>query len=887
MDGKISQLVEMGASVAQAKAALADHKDVMTAAEHIFDGKYDHVVEDDDEIPAPVASGSKTTRKEESEDDDEDEEMQDDEDEDDGEVCYAEYDSDFGDGPATARKTTDIDPYAGIFFSKDRKEEVIEIEETPEYVLLEDGETRVPLMTQGEWMRGCPEGGEQGFLFSLYQNLSSDPCPCPYQCGQVCIREKKDFFTLYPDFKQYTSHVSKLVRHVCTGCSKPYCLACGESYSQTEKARPGIGADDPLFHCGNLQGLMIGMGLAIVQMQHDSQDASSKDLQTPSSPDEPEKKKRKLGTSLKSVVPGFLSGPSEDDEAAKKKSGIGYAGNVKEDMSGQLEALASQKARDASMAELLAAVREYLPSVRRAGGGRASDFLVHPTTLAHIRRRFNVLCSTLLRNDSLSDMSDRSALYSELFSWLETISNHEALASIMGMPIMVVASVKDVVIRKSANNAGSTKERTIIYEGSSGPRELLESIVIQAEAALKGLEGIIKAREAKRDPENMTEEQKRMTNLNKGKKPLSGFDEENDKLLKFCSGILNTAAAIDRSLTEIKGNAFMDRMYKSLPRLSAASQANTSTSLDLDDKAVLKSGASEAEARAVYEQWATKARFEYCDLEVKNAHGASSSPPNYKFSYNSDARMLVNSDMPKRSLAIARELAVLTTNLPVSWNSSVFLRVDESRVDIIKALITGPDGTPYENGCYLFDIFLGASYNHTPPLVKYLTTNNGTYRFNPNLYAEGKVCLSLLGTWEGPGWISGKSTLLQVLISIQSMILCEEPYLNEPGWASQAGTPASKAYSANVRRMVVNTAMLGNLKNPPEPFEDVIRTHFRLKAKAITEQLDRWLKMDDGNATSGANNGGLSTNGGSAGAAFQQDVAELKALLRDLANEGQ
>ena len=40
---------------------------------------------------------------------------------------------------------------------------------------------------------------------------------------------------------------------------------------------------------------------------------------------------------------------------------------------------------------------------------------------------------------------------------------------------------------------------------------------------------------------------------------------------------------------------------------------------------------------------------------------------------------------------------------------------------------------------------------------------------------------------------SGKSTLLQVLISIQSMILCDEPFLNEPGWANQGGSPASKA----------------------------------------------------------------------------------------------
>jgi hypothetical protein len=65
---------------------------------------------------------------------------------------------------------------------------------------------------------------------------------------------------------------------------------------------------------------------------------------------------------------------------------------------------------------------------------------------------------------------------------------------------------------------------------------------------------------------------------------------------------------------------------------------------------------------------------------------------------------------------------------------------------------------------------------------------------------------------------------LQVLISIQSMILCDEPYLNEPGWANGGGTPQSKACkplkrcdyvtvlltptdSSNVRRMVVRTAV--------------------------------------------------------------------------------
>lgn len=68
---------------------------------------------------------------------------------------------------------------------------------------------------------------------------------------------------------------------------------------------------------------------------------------------------------------------------------------------------------------MLTNIREFLPNLKRPGGGKTSDYLPHPTTLAHLRRRFNFVSSALLRNDSLSDMSDRSVLYFELFLWLE------------------------------------------------------------------------------------------------------------------------------------------------------------------------------------------------------------------------------------------------------------------------------------------------------------------------------------------------------------------------------------------------------------------------------------------------------------------------------------
>ena len=96
-----------------------------------------------------------------------------------------------------------------------------------------------------------------------------------------------------------------------------------------------------------------------------------------------------------------------------------------------------------------------------------------------------------------------------------------------------------------------------------------------------------------------------------------------------------------------------------------------------------------------------------------------------------------------------------------------------------------PENTPYDSGCFLFDIYFPSDYPKSNCKINLMTTGQGNVRFNPNLYNCGKVCLSLLGTWRGGGGNEGwteKSTLWQVLVSIQSAILGSEfPYFNEPG----------------------------------------------------------------------------------------------------------
>ena len=60
----------------------------------------------------------------------------------------------------------------------------------------------------------------------------------------------------------------------------------------------------------------------------------------------------------------------------------------------------------------------------------------------------------------------------------------------------------------------------------------------------------------------------------------------------------------------------------------------------------------------------------------------------------------------KRMLHMVKEVSSLSTTLPLEWESGIHLCVDQHRMDVLRALIIGPSGTPYQNGIFLFDIFL-------------------------------------------------------------------------------------------------------------------------------------------------------------------------------------
>ncbi|KAH0431024.1 ubiquitin-conjugating enzyme [Colletotrichum camelliae] len=196
---------------------------------------------------------------------------------------------------------------------------------------------------------------------------------------------------------------------------------------------------------------------------------------------------------------------------------------------------------------------------------------------------------------------------------------------------------------------------------------------------------------------------------------------------------------------------------------------------------------------------------------------------------------------PGRMKRLVSELSILQTSIP----EGIFVRHHSDRLDAMTFLIVGPAGTPYENGLFEFDLFCPMDYPQSPPQV-FFRTSPPDRKFNPNLYINGYVCLSLLGTWGGPGWNPGTSTLLQVLVSIQAMIFSESPLWNEPNLEATLTPLHSRVYNVEVRADTTRYALAEWLRKlnsgelESSPWRDVVATHFELRWEEILAAVERW-----------------------------------------------
>lgn len=190
---------------------------------------------------------------------------------------------------------------------------------------------------------------------------------------------------------------------------------------------------------------------------------------------------------------------------------------------------------------------------------------------------------------------------------------------------------------------------------------------------------------------------------------------------------------------------------------------------------------------------------------------------------------------------IQQEWKILEKDIP----ETIYVRVYEERMDLLRAAIVGAPGTPYHDGLFFFDIFLPPDYPQEPPMVHY---NSGGLRLNPNLYESGKVCLSLLNTWAGSGtevWNPDSSTILQVLLSLQALVLNERPYFNEAGYDKQLGRAEGEKNSISYNEnafLVSCKSMVYLLRKPPKHFEALVNEHFKTRGRHILSACEAYMK---------------------------------------------
>ncbi|XP_024864880.1 baculoviral IAP repeat-containing protein 6 isoform X2 [Kryptolebias marmoratus] len=405
--------------------------------------------------------------------------------------------------------------------------------------------------------------------------------------------------------------------------------------------------------------------------------------------------------------------------------------------------------------------------------------------------------SSYLRNDSVLDMARHVPLYRALLELLRAISTFTSLVPLL-LPL-------------SADPGQEEEEED--EEHSEGQTSV----------------GLLLAK-MKTCVDTYTNRLRSKKDKSKGVVKAEGSDPEPEGLTLLVPDIQRTAEIVHAATTSLR-------------------QANQERKLVESSKKVCSRPKPLSILRSSEEKYVAamkKLQFDTFEMVSEDEEGKLMFKVNYH--YMSQVKNASDTNSAARSRRLAQEAVTLSTSLPLSSSSSVFVRCDEERLDIMKVLITGPADTPYANGCFEFDVYFPQDYPNSPPLVNLETTGGHSVRFNPNLYNDGKVCLSILNTWHGrpeEKWNPQTSSFLQVLVSVQSLILVAEPYFNEPGYERSRGTPSgtqsSREYDGNIRQATVKWAMLEQIRNPSPCFKEVIHKHFYLKRAEIMTQCEDWI----------------------------------------------
>jgi len=191
---------------------------------------------------------------------------------------------------------------------------------------------------------------------------------------------------------------------------------------------------------------------------------------------------------------------------------------------------------------------------------------------------------------------------------------------------------------------------------------------------------------------------------------------------------------------------------------------------------------------------------------------------------------------------VMKDIEILSQNDKNKWDekSYYFYESDKINIKFGHIMIFGTENSPYFGGFYFFNHEFSDNYPVKPPKWKFLS-NDGKTRFNPNLYqinGNGKVCLSILGTWADNSWAPAQR-IDSVIEAVRTHLFHNDPIKNEPGF--EKNEHVNVIYRRMIYYQNLNFNVYHNIVETPDyakPFLPVMKDNFRKNKEYFKKYID-------------------------------------------------
>lgn len=174
----------------------------------------------------------------------------------------------------------------------------------------------------------------------------------------------------------------------------------------------------------------------------------------------------------------------------------------------------------------------------------------------------------------------------------------------------------------------------------------------------------------------------------------------------------------------------------------------------------------------------------------------------------------------------------------IKESNEMYIDIKEDNMKQFKIFFFGPKDSVFHNGIFLFQFDIPDNYPFEVPKVTFVTGGIVNGRMHPNLYKEGKVCLSILNTWGSKEW-SPLLTIEKVILTIKG-ILDNNPLSHEPGYESK-NDPYYNIYSSYYSLKSINNVYSYYKDKNETTFMEIIKNHIINNYKDINAKLDELI----------------------------------------------